>query len=419
MQIDCNLMRLYHLNQSTDEPWNTIYLTLYVVFTLACFVCNALLLLAVYRHNRKQQRVSSTPIHHSLRHVRDADKTRDALIAHLATFNLLLSFILPFTALDVLSKFWPLGSDTQMVCRLVKSVPPILVYSSSMTIVVIAINCYRQIICPSKQQLLPTNFTYITPTILFIAILMSSPIFYFSRLYSIFEPEDSNLTPTTDLPNVTPVSKVPTLQTFSDSASTVGNNISAIAPSDIEEPNLECNVDEYFNEYDWSHVAYCIEDWPFNQENDLVPTTRVYYSLFSLIFQLIIPGVIISCSYFLIYLKLHKPSITRRRSTILSLIGFTQDQDDEHIEYEMDQSKQRNKRMAVISMIFVVSMLPLSIIGTLLDAYPNFLGNDIEVVTIVFMTCHLIGISSACANPIIYAYSNKHIHEGKNYQGYI
>ena len=58
------------------------------------------------------------------------------------------------------------------------------------------------------------------------------------------------------------------------------------------------------------------------------------------------------------------------------------------------------------------SWLPLSIIGVLLDAKPDILGNDIEVVNIVFMTCHLLGMSSAFVNPIIYGYTNKQIRIG-------
>ena len=85
----------------------------------------------------------------------------------------------------------------------------------------------------------------------------------------------------------------------------------------------------------------------------------------------------------------------------------------ERLEREHNRTKRRNKLMAIISSIFLISWLPLSIVGNLLDAHPRILGDDIEVVTIVFMTCHLVGMSSAFANPIIYGYTNKHIRKGK------
>ena len=69
--------------------------------------------------------------------------------------------------------------------------------------------------------------------------------------------------------------------------------------------------------------------------------------------------------------------------------------------------------MAIMSLIFLMAWLPLSIIGVLLDSQPDILGIDHELVAIVFMTCHLIGMSSAFANPIIYGYCNKNIRKGK------
>ena len=153
-------------------------------------------------------------------------------------------------------------------------------------------------------------------------------------------------------------------------------------------------------------VVYCIEDWPFDGGSELNPMDRLYYSLFSLFFQLIIPCLFISISYLLIYLKLYKQS--RARERMLNRTGNT-----ERMEREHNRTKRRNKLMAIISSIFLISWLPLSIVGNLLDAHPRILGDDIEVVTIVFMTCHLVGMSSAFANPIIYGYTNKHIRKGK------
>ena len=413
MQLDCNLMRLYHFNQSTDDPWHTIFISLYAFFTFASFTCNALLLLALYWHNHKRREMSSIPNTIRLRHLRSSEKTRDILIAHLATLDLLLSFTMPFTALDVLSKFWPLGPDTEILCRLAKSVPSTVVYSSSMIIVVIAINCYRQILCLSKPQLSPANLAYITPAILVIAIGMSSPIFYYARLYSLVKPAatENQLTAIFIMPNDTDMLNTWSSPSFNTTPPNQVFNMSHFVAPEVIAINSECKGDEDFVEEDWSHVTYCIEDWPFNTENDLEPMNRLYYSIFSLTFQLIIPGIVISLSYFLIYRKLQKQSITRRR--------MLQNQNTERIERENNRSKRRNKLMAIISTIFLISWLPLSIIGTLLDAYPNILGNDIEIVTIVFVSCHLIGMSSACANPIIYGYTNKYIRKGKYSKLYI
>ena len=95
-------MRLFHLNQSTEQPWHEIYIFLYVIFTLASFSANSLLLLALYSHNLKRNRISNSA---PSRNARSSEKTRDILVAHLAVFDLLLSITMPFTAMDALSKY--------------------------------------------------------------------------------------------------------------------------------------------------------------------------------------------------------------------------------------------------------------------------------------------------------------------------
>jgi hypothetical protein len=419
LDVDCELMRLFHLNHSTEEPWYTIYTCLYVSFTLASFASNALLLLALYMNNKKRRGGLNNPNRILLRPTRSSDKTRDFLVAHLATFDLFISFTMPFTALDALSKYWPMGPDTEIICRLVKSIPSTAVYSSSMIVVTIAIHCCRQIICHSGRQLSPANLRYITPAILVISLLMSSPVFYYAKLYYIIAPSPQNnyssvtlaVQNDTDFLHISPsfnLSSFPVIENLNGSNDfpALLSNLSS-SMSKLKETTSGCNEDEWFDTKDWLDVIYCIEDWPF--ESGLAeqgyPMDRLYYSLFSLFFQLIIPGIIISVSYFLIYRKLRNQSIARER-----MLGGNRN--TERIEREHARSKRRNKMLAIMSLLFLISWLPLSIIGTLLDSKPDILGKDIGVVTLVFMTCHLIGMSSAFVNPIIYGYSNKHIRSG-------
>ena len=419
MDVDCKLMKLFRLNQSTEQPWHSVYIFLYVVFTLASFASNALLLLALYfnytkRHHPGLSRSNSVGGFQNRVRPKPSERTRDILVAHLATFDLLLSITMPFTALDALSKYWPLGPDTELVCRVVKSFPSIAVYSSSMIIVTIAINCCRQILYPSSQQLSSGSLKYITPFILLISILMSSPIFYYARLYHIIEPHEwynqstSLLASKNDMETLS----LSNLSDFGGIASTENYNLSSRSifqlneSVEYEKNHSMCKEDEIFSHEDWLHVIYCIEDWPFKMGHELKPMDRLYYSLFSLVFQLIIPCIVISVSYFLIYQRLNEHSATRER--LLSV----QHGNNERIEREQSRSKRRNKLMAIISSIYLISWLPLSVIGILLDAHPQILGDDIEVVTIWFMSFHLIGMASAFANPIIYGYTNKHIRKG-------
>ena len=409
--MDCKVMKLFRLNQSTEQPWHSIYIGLYVCFTIASFSCNALLLLSLYLQSKTRRPGGTTNT--------NTEKTRDILVAHLAAFDLLLSITMPFTALDALSKYWPLGPDTEITCRLVKSIPSVAVYSSSMIIVTIAMNCCHQILCHSRQQLKPQHLAYITPAIVMIAVLMSSPIFYYAKLYYIIDPVAFNESTTShDIGNTTyevttslhlaniPMEQDTRNESFLGIPTLPMNGFNDIINTTIKPFSSECDEDEIFEDRDWFDVIYCVEDWPFETgPTEASPMDRVYYSLFSLIFQLIIPGVVITVSYFLIYRKLRQQSRNRARM-------MNENRNAERMERERQRSKRRNKMLAIMSLIFLISWLPLSIIGVLLDSRPDILGTDIELVTIVFMSCHLIGMSSAFANPIIYGYSNKNIRKG-------
>ena len=81
---------------------------------------------------------------------------------------------------------------------------------------------------------------------------------------------------------------------------------------------------------------------------------------------------------------------------------------------ENNRNKRRNKLLVTISLVYLITWLPLGIIGTLSDANINIFGDNAEVTAMIFMTCHLIGMSSACANPIIYGFRNKHVRKGNN-----
>lgn len=64
-----------------------------------------------------------------------------------------LCFTMTITAVDVLTKYWPFGSNTLFLCRAVKAFPCSAVYLSSITIVIIALDRYRFIVHSSAAQL--------------------------------------------------------------------------------------------------------------------------------------------------------------------------------------------------------------------------------------------------------------------------
>ena len=170
--------------------------------------------------------------------------------------------------------------------------------------------------------------------------------------------------------------------------------------TDKNDTNDKCS---HYDNNGWSHVVFCIEEWPFSEES-LDPFNRIYYSYFTLTFQLIVPLVVISISYLSIYLKLKKHSVIRQRFLVYK--------GEQKIQEENRRSKRRNKLMVAISLVYLGSWLPLGIVNVLLDAFPDMLGTNPSHATILLMFCHFIGMCSTSVNPVIYGFTNKSVRAG-------
>ena len=120
--------------------------------------------------------------------------------------------------------------------------------------------------------------------------------------------------------------------------------------------------------------------------------------------QVIVPFFVISFCYYSVYKRL------QRQSTIQKRVLKT----EERIRKENNRNKRRNKVLLTISLVYLITWLPLGIFGALSDANAEVFGKHPDTTTIIFMICHLIGMSSSCANPIIYGFRNKHLRKGNN-----
>ena len=402
MEIDCDLMQLYYLNHSTHEPWHSIFISLYTILILTAFLFNSLVLYAVFRRSQRPDSETTNNV-----------RTRNILIGHLCTLDILLTFSMPWTALDALTKFWPFGMQTQILCKVTKSASAAAVFSSSMMIIIIAIDSYRQIVHVSGRQLTPRAIFKMTPIILCLALTMAFPIFYHTRLITPGEVSDTNVTrSTSSYDNRT--YQTNSLQSSSpDSYNNRNNNIITTTPSynTIIEPKVSeskeriqmCENVGYDGNDDWSHVVYCVEDWEFGGQSH-TPVNRIYYSLFSLTVQYSVPFIIISFLYFLVYLKLRKLSAVR--TNMMSVTAHEARRRDNKRE------KRTNRMLITISMVFCFCWLPLNLIGTLMDYDNNLFGSSIDTMNIIFMSCHIAGMCSACINPVVYGFCNETIRSG-------
>ena len=156
---------------------------MYTIVTVTAFIFNALVLVAVFCRRQRSNNETSNNL-----------KTRNILIGNLCTFDILLALSMPMTAIDAMTKFWPFGSDTEILCKVTKSASAAVVFSSSLMIILIAVDSHRQIVFSSGRQLTPSMIFKLTFMIISLACIMAYPIFHHTRLIwpnEINEPSNS------------------------------------------------------------------------------------------------------------------------------------------------------------------------------------------------------------------------------------
>uniref|UniRef100_A0A182P5Y9 G-protein coupled receptors family 1 profile domain-containing protein n=1 Tax=Anopheles epiroticus TaxID=199890 RepID=A0A182P5Y9_9DIPT len=138
------------------------------------------------------------------------------------------------------------------------------------------------------------------------------------------------------------------------------------------------------------YVSYCIEDWP-------IAYGRVYYSAFTLCVQYVLPILIVSVAYLRIYLKL------KHRLVVGTASGKPGEAKPVR-ERERGRRMQRTNYLLIsIALIFGVSWLPLNLFNLFADLYVHAITQDIMV---AYAICHMVGMSSACSNPLLYGWLN-------------
>ena len=400
---DCELKRLYHINHSIDDPWFHIFILIYVMLMISSLLANTSVCVALKRigQRRNEKQKQSFGDNLLVRPLTKSEVTRDHLILILAIFDILVSLTIPLTITDGLSKFWPLGKNSELLCKITKSSPSVVVYSSSAIITIIAINCYRQILSPHKGQILPKHLKFTLSSIFLASVLFTAPQFYHTRLFSLYQDKPSTPAPFTGIESSTHHNSFDVNQMVS-SFTDLPNSTRTFQKRNIHE-NYTNDCKQYDNRNRWTNIVYCIEEWPFSVES-LDPYSRVYYSYFTFAFQLIIPFVVISISYFSIYLKLRRHSVVRQKMMIYST--------EQKVQDDNVRNKRRNKLMLAISLVYLCSWLPLGTINVLLDTYPNILGTDPTHAIIIFLVCHIVGMTSTSLNPVIYGFTNNAVRTG-------
>ena len=84
---------------------------------------------------------------------------RNIFIATLAVADSSLClFAMPMTLVGILTKYWPFGPQTWLLCKLARSTPAVTIFFSSYTMMVIAIDRQRFIVYSTKRQVRKKTF---------------------------------------------------------------------------------------------------------------------------------------------------------------------------------------------------------------------------------------------------------------------
>ena len=170
-------------NGILSETSSRAFTSVYMVLSVVAVVSNSLVLMMVIKNKK----------------IRTA---RNIFIFNLALSDLILAISLPFTILDKLSKSFPF-SHQQISCRLVRTVPCVAAFMSSLTVITVALDRRRVILRPHQHQVslgsadCPVQLisrqvgkvgaSLSLPVILSLSCLLASPVFIKSQLVSLHQ----------------------------------------------------------------------------------------------------------------------------------------------------------------------------------------------------------------------------------------
>ncbi|XP_019877913.1 neuropeptide F receptor [Aethina tumida] len=139
-------------------------------------------------------------------------------------------------------------------------------------------------------------------------------------------------------------------------------------------------------------LTFCYENWPMEHG-------RAYYSVFSLIFQYTLPIIIVSVAYIRISYKL-------RYRFASGFVTANDNSQQKRRELRGRKLQRTNLLLGSIAVIFCVSWIPLNMYNVIADFSSN---NDFssQSMMVYYAVCHMMGMSSACSNPILYGCLNE------------
>ncbi|KZS05899.1 Neuropeptide F receptor [Daphnia magna] len=276
---------------------------------------------------------------------------RNVFVVNLAISDLLLCLItMPLTLMEIRSYTWPLG-NSPVSCKMVGSLQAVSIFVSTLSITAIALDRYQLIVYPTKKSFQLTGALLALAGIWTLGVVLALPLFI-----------------------------VRTLQHH-----------------DIPIPNSPI-----------TSVDYCLEEWPNERGRSL-------YSIGSILIQYALPIITVSVAHARICNKLqvrmasmsHQQQQSTRQTA--SVTNGQQNPNDTSTAARAvareEKLRKTNTLLVAIAIIFTICWLPMNTFNVVVDTW-NVFGDDTETMLIVYAVCHMVGMSSACANPLLYGWLN-------------
>ena len=387
-----NLLNQLDQNVNSSDPRHVTFIVGYATLFLIVISCNLIAMLAGYRRYKKCK--------NDIGHRNRTEPTRCILVIYLSLLGIVLGFTIPLIAVDLLTiDVLYANPNIDWMCRYTKFVPAMAIYATSMLVILIAVDSYRNICQPLKTQMTPSNSGFIFVIIILTAIIFASPLFISGQM--IFIPV-GNLHDNTNYPENPVYGKLITNITYIES-----DQINTSMSLDLSTTPLLSSGTQKMNQ---SHlISICVENWNFFDNTGSLlgdkKTGRLYYSIFSLIVQYLLPFLTISILHAMVFRELKKHG--QRRSQVIIQIDNV-----ESSHTENGRMKRNTAVLATMSLVFCFCWLPQNIIYIGLDGYHDAFGSHAGTTVTISVIIHWIGMASTWINPIIYGFLNTTIRQG-------
>ena len=144
------------------------------------------------------------------------------------------------------------------------------------------------------------------------------------------------------------------------------------------------------------YLYHCIEEMSLKSE-------KIAYSIASLIFQYLGPVIIVILAHTKIFNKLNYRIVNRSQMAP----GLHNSYNYKSQERKVKRKRKTKILLTTIAVVFALSWLPLNVFNIVIEFKGSaFLHKKIDV-NLTFAICHLLVLSSACTNPVLYGWLNE------------